>query len=154
MTVVAWDGASLAADKMCSFGGLHARVTKVYRMGDGSLLAGCGITAQIAEMRQWVAAGCDPAAFPATQRDADKCASVLVVRPDGRVEQYENTPYPIAIENGCWAIGSGRDFAMMAMHLGKSAAEAVELTAALCHDCGNGVDCLRLTSSSEAGASA
>jgi len=33
---------------------------------------------------------------------------------------------------------------MMAMHLGKSAAEAVALTAALCNDCGNGVDALAI----------
>ena len=142
MTVVAWDGRALAADKRMSFGGQHATVTKVHRLKSGGVVAGCGVSALIQEMRVWVDAGCDPATFPAAQRVTADNASILVALPDGRLHQYESTPYPLVIENGQWAIGSGRDFAMMAMHLGKSAAEAVTLTAEMCCDCGNGVDSL------------
>jgi hypothetical protein len=46
------------------------------------------------------------------------------------------------------AIGSGRDFALMAMHLGKSAFEAVRLTCELSIDCGNGIDALELVDGS------
>ena len=74
---------------------------------------------------------------------ADNC-SALVVELDGTLSQYETTAYPLRIENRQWAIGSGRDFAVMAMHLGKTAAEAVLLTAQFCHDCGNGVDTVEL----------
>jgi hypothetical protein len=42
------------------------------------------------------------------------------------------------------ACGSGRDMALMAMHLGKSAFEAVRLTCELSVDCGNGIDVLEL----------
>ena len=45
MTVVAWDGVRLAADKRISLGGLHATTTKVHRLADGRLFAGCGIVA-------------------------------------------------------------------------------------------------------------
>lgn len=141
MTVVAWDGRTLAADKRTSFGGLHALTTKVHRVGD-ALVAGCGTTALIHEMVEWLRRGADPATFPAAQRDSKESCSLIVVRAGEPVLQYETTAYPLVIENRQWAIGSGRDFAIMAMHLGKSAPEAVELTAHFCHDCGNGVDAL------------
>ena len=140
MTVIAWDGHTLAADKMTSFGGLHATTSKIHRLADGRLLAGCGPTALIQEMKYWIARGADPATFPAAQRVASDSCSMLVVELDGSLLQYETTAYPLRIENRQWALGSGRDFAAMAMRLGTSAAEAVILTADLCHDCGNGVD--------------
>lgn len=154
MTVVAWDGKTLAADKRTSFGGLHATTTKVHRLSDGRLVSGTGATAQLQEMRHWLQAGADPETFPAAQRDGKECVSLLVVQRDGSLIQYENTPYPMALENRQWAIGSGRDFAVMAMHLGKTAAEAVQLTALFCHDCGNGVDALELEAIASSAAAA
>lgn len=139
MTVVAWDGKTLSADKRTSFGGLHATTTKLHRVG-AALVSGSGSAALIKEMVAWVGAGCDPDTFPALQRDEKTCCSFLVVNPSGPLLQYDQTPYPLTIENKQWAIGSGRDFAMMAMHLGKTSAEAVELTSLMCSDCGNGVD--------------
>lgn len=143
MTVIAWDGKTLAGDKLMSFGGLHATATKVHRVGN-KLVGGCGTSAVIQEMKHWIGNGADPAKFPASQRDVKENASILVVNADGTLHQYEHTPFPLVLENRMWAIGSGRDFAMMAMHLGRTASEAVLLTNLLCHDCGNGVDTLEL----------
>lgn len=148
MTVVAWDGRTLAADKMTSFGGLHATTTKVHQVGK-LLVSGCGNTAVLAEMLNWVRQGSKPEDFPNSQRDVAGNASLLVVQEDGSLLQYEHTPYPLRIDNKQWAIGSGRDFAVMAMHLGKSARDAVELTSIFCTDCGNGVDSLTLDTSEE-----
>lgn len=139
MTVIAWDGITLAADKMTNFGGLYGTTTKVHHIGD-KLVGGCGTTALIQEMINWIKNGCDPEKFPEPQRDPNECAAVLVVNRDGTIHQYESTPWPIVLQNKQWAIGSGRDFAMAAMYLGKTAAEAVEITSALCNDCGAGVD--------------
>lgn len=143
MTVIAWDGRYLAGDKMTNFGGLHATVTKVHRI-NGRLVGGCGTQALIREMIDWISGGCDPTRFPAAQRDEDKACSMLVVNAGGVVWQYETTPYPLVLENKFWAVGSGRDFAMMAMRLGKTAREAVVLTSQMCNDCGNGVDVVEL----------
>ena len=140
MTVVAWDGHSLAADKMSDFGGLHATVTKIRRLRGGRVAAGCGPAALIGELCAWLDAGADPATFPAAQRSEKDCCVVLAVTPDRVALLYEHAPYPTVIESRQWAIGSGRDFAMMAMRLGKTAAESVVLTAELCNTCGNGVD--------------
>lgn len=141
MTVVAWDGERLAADKRTSFGGLHGTTTKVFRIRD-CLVAGCGAVALVNELQHWFANGANPEDFPSQQRDVNTAAVLLVVPIQGALQQYENSPYPLLLENKQWAIGSGRDFAMMAMYLGKSAEEAVALTALFCDGCGNGVDAL------------
>lgn len=143
MTVIAWDGKTLAGDKRTNFGGLHGQTTKVHRIG--ACLVGCaGNAAHIAELLEWVRAGRIPADLPKAQSDPKECVTMLLIEPDGSVAHYESSPYPIRLANRQWAIGSGRDFALAAMHLGKSAAEAVEVANALDCSCGNGVDTLTL----------
>jgi hypothetical protein len=143
MTTIAFDGKTLAADKRTSFGGLHATTIKVHRV-NGLLVAGCGTSALICEMRAWLESGADPKEFPAAQRDTKECASVLVIHPNGDIRQYESSPYPLVILDKHWAIGSGRDFAMAAMYLGKTAVEAVEVASVFDTNTGNGVDSLEL----------
>jgi ATP-dependent protease HslVU (ClpYQ) peptidase subunit len=143
MTVIAWDGRTLAGDKQTSFGGLHGTSTKVHRI-DGNLVGCCGNAALIQEMLMWFRNGADPEKFPENQKDTDTCATVLVVTKDRQILQYESSPYPIRIENEFWAVGSGRDYAMAAMLLGHPAAEAVECANHLDTTCGNGVDTLEL----------
>jgi ATP-dependent protease HslVU (ClpYQ) peptidase subunit len=143
VTVIAWDGKTLAGDKLTSFGGMHATTTKVHRI-NGCLVGGSGNSAQIQEMLAWLRAGADVDKFPSSQRCDRDCATILVIHPDGQVRQYEHTPYPLVIHNTRWAIGSGRDFALAAMHLGQDAVKAVELACVLDTGCGNGVDSLTL----------
>ena len=73
-----------------------------------------------------VEGGCDPEKFPAQQRDLERKSEPSVVGRDGPIHQYETT-HPLCCRNKQWAIGSGRDFAMAAMYLGKTAREAVEI---------------------------
>lgn len=128
---------------MTNFGGQHGTTTKLHRIND-MLLGGCGNTVLIHLMISWFRNGCDIDKFPAQQLDKDECASILMVNGDGLIYQYEHTPYPIPLHNKFWAIGSGRDFAMTALYLGKTAKEAAEIACVLCSDCGNGVDTLTL----------
>ncbi len=148
MTTIAWDGQTLAGDKRTSFGGMHATTTKVHRMPigpyQGALVAGAGPAVLIQEMLRWIATGADPQSFPQSNRTEDKCCCILVVTPEGRLLYFDNTPDPMTIENEQWAIGSGRDFAMAAMFLGKDAVEAIVVASALDTGTGNGVDALRL----------
>lgn len=141
MTTIAWDGKTLAADKRISFGSLPAVTTKVHRI-DGALVAGCGEAALIQEMLQWLRDGAKPADYPARQRDPKENATVLLVRANGDVRQYETSPHPLVIENEFWAVGSGRDFAMAAMHLGCDARRAVLVASEFDTGTGNGVDTL------------
>jgi hypothetical protein len=60
------------------------------------------------------------------------------------IETYCAGPYPMRNRSERWAWGSGRDFALAAMHLGKTAAEAVEVACLFQSDCGLGVDHVEL----------
>ena len=141
MTVVAWDGRMLAADKRGSWNGLSRRVTKIYRI-NGVLVGISGNASEGYDMIEWLGGGRDPARFPANQRDEKLWAAVIVIETDRRIHFYERSPSPVLIEDTHTAIGSGRDFALAAMHLGCDARRAVEVACAYQHDCGEGVDIL------------
>jgi len=142
MTCIAWDGKTLAVDKRVIYCGLARTVTKIFRIRD-SLVGIAGDGAQGMDMVEWYRAGCDVEKFPIAQRDKDQWATVVVVKPDG-LWLYERTPVMMRIEDAIYATGSGRDYALAAMHLGKSAAEAVEIACLFDIGCGNGVDTLEL----------
>lgn len=141
MTVIAWDGHTLAADKRATSGGGIARtITKIQRHGDALF----GITGSWdigIEMREWFKAGANPANFPPKAREAE--ASLIVIRA-GKIESYQSGPYPLTIEADQCAFGSGRDFAEAAMYLGRSAEEGVRVARHFQTDCGNGIDTLTL----------
>jgi hypothetical protein len=143
MTVIAWDGHTLAADKRGSGGNSILTTTKIFRV-KGCLV---GYTGQLVfgqQMLAWFEAGENIPDFPPSQRDKDDWSLLLVVRPSGKLQLYERVPYPVTYEDKLFAVGSGADYALAAMHCGKTAAEAVELTSRLDSSCGNGVDILSL----------
>jgi ATP-dependent protease HslVU (ClpYQ) peptidase subunit len=143
MTIICWDGHTLAGDKRNNIGTGHLTTTKVKRIGD--VLLGCaGSTGKIWEFQDWVARGRKPEDCPIFQRDEKEFVEALLIDAQGRCWGYAETPYPFLIENKFWAIGSGREFAMGAMFCGKTAREAVEVACALDTSCGNGIDTLTL----------
>jgi len=142
MSVIAWDGQTLAADKRASLGTLICKTTKIHRVGD-ALCAYSGEAAGGEEVLAWFRDGAKPADFPITQRDRENWAGLLVIR-KGQILKYEHSPNPISFEDKFFAIGSGRDFALAAMHLGYDARTAVEVAIALYSGCGNGVDTMQL----------
>ena len=143
MTTIAWDGKTLAADKRAVNCGLCRSITKIFKLTDGSLFAGSGDSAFILQMRAWVEGGCVIAEFPAHQRDKDDWQVCIVIDHDG-LRLYERTPYPLRFDDTMYACGSGRDFAIAAMHLGKTAREAVEVACLFDAGSGNGIDMLEL----------
>lgn len=143
MTVIAWDGETLAADKRSNIGSRHVTVTKIFKR-DGMLIGGAGHTMLINQMVEWISLGCNPHTFPDANRDLNTCVCMMVISKDKKIHIYENVPFPIIVEQSQHAIGSGSEFARMAMHLGKKAREAVELTCLFDSNCGNGIDTLRI----------
>ena len=104
----------------------------------------CGDMAMSLQMKAWVEAGCVVADFPIAQRDKDDWQNCLVIDKAGRPRIYERTPFPICYDDN-WAVcGSGRDYAVTALHLGKTAKEAVEIACLFDYGCGNGIDTLEL----------
>ena len=145
MTVVAWDGKTLAADKRASSCGYGYTVTKVHRLRDGSIAAFAGDGDGAMALLAWLDAARNPAAYPEAQKENDTCA--LVINQNGVAWSYGKTAYPQRIESVPYAFGHGRDFALAALHLGKTAREAVEVACALDLTCGNGIDSLTLCES-------
>lgn len=142
MTVIVWDGKTLAADKRGSSHGYGYTVTKVHRLRDGGLVALSGDGDSAMALLVWLNAARNPALYPPEQKDNDTCA--FVVEPDGRTVSYGKSPYPQVIEDRTYAMGHGRDFALAAMHMGADARKAVEVACALDFFCGNGIDALTL----------
>lgn len=140
MTVIAWDGHRLAADKAQNDCGTVRSVTKIHRLKDGTLLGTSGDSSTGALVERWYAEGQDRATYP----DKDGKVHLLVITPDRKVLMFDGGPLPEFLEDPFTAIGCGRGFAIGAMEAGKTATEAVLI--ACKHDayCGRGVDVLVL----------
>lgn len=144
MTVIAFDGRTLAADKLACSGDTRQTTTKIFRCGEGLI----GITGDLSvgmEMLAWFQEGAAKADFPKSNLDPGKGCCLIVIRPDASVWSYESGPFPFRLEGPFHAFGCGREAALVAMACGKSAYEAVELANMFNTGCGNGVDTLELS---------
>lgn len=148
MTVIAWDGKTLAADKRATNCNLASTVTKVHRLPDG-LVAFSGGGAHASELLNWFFGARNPDTYP--RRDGDDGAGSLLIKEDGTIFVYSSTnPFPERIENQFYARGSGRDYALAAMYLGCDARKAVEVACVFDVSCGNGVDTMTLAEAAPA----
>lgn len=143
MTVIAWDGETLAADKLMCAGSVKKTTTKIFRHGD-ELLAVAGDLSIGVELVDWYKNGAVHADYPAVNRKADSTASLMIIRADRTAWRYESGPVPFRCEGKFCAWGSGDEGALVALACGKTAIEAVELVSRFNTGCGNGVDALRL----------
>lgn len=141
MTVIAWDGQTLAADKQSTQYSQKQTVSKIFKLDDGSLVAICGQAIYGLQIIEWIKNGGD---YPNNKAaNEESYAAVLHIK-DGKLYKYEQLPTPLLIEQTLFAMGSGQDYAIAAMHCGKSAKEAVEITSIYSSDCGCGMDVLYL----------
>ena len=145
MTVIAWDGTTLAADRQAAAFGAKYQVTKIFRRGD-ILIGLAGGHAHSTAMLEWLCGDRSPATFPPAPAEQGDEGYLLVIHRDGRVERFEHSPHPCRIEEKQFGDGGGRDFALAAMYCGKTAAEAVEIASRLSNCCGLGIDTLTFDS--------
>jgi ATP-dependent protease HslVU (ClpYQ) peptidase subunit len=143
VTVLAWDGRNLAADKQSTADNLRRTVTKIHVVPEG-IVGFCGSTVAAAALLQWFRGGRRQGEYPDIQR-SDKDAYALFIDWTGQSWSYEDHPYPIKNEDDLSAMGSGRDFAITALHLGHNAMKAVEVACQLTNCCGMGMDVLNLS---------
>lgn len=148
MTIIVWDGKTLAADKQATDDGVRRTVTKIRRVksgpNKGCLIGGSGACAQSNALMNWFEAGGDPEFFPKYQENEQLAAILTVITPDKKILRYEYTPTPIVFEDEQYCTGSGRDFAYGALALGADAVNAVAVACEFMVDCGMGVDYLHL----------
>lgn len=142
MTTVAYDGRTLAGDTQANSAGMRRTVKKLFRLNDGRLFGGSGDYENCLLARDWLN---DGGPKPTLTDDF----TGLVIETDGRCMRYEHKLCPSPIAEKFTALGSGRDFAIAAMHMGQSAREAVKL--ASIYDIGTGpeVECLELVAQRE-----
>jgi ATP-dependent protease HslVU (ClpYQ) peptidase subunit len=88
------------------------------RRGKASIYGACGDWDKILKFYQALESG--------GELDSDLDVTVLELRNDG-IWIYEGTIIPARIKNEFWAIGTGANYAIAAMHMGLSPADAVKL---------------------------
>lgn len=103
---------------------MRFETTKAHRLADGSLFASCGALENNAAVRQWLNGDGEK---PVMDKDDD--FDGVVIKPDGSAWMLNRKLHLIAIESPYFSTGSGRDFALVALRMGKTAREAVELAA-------------------------
>lgn len=141
MTVIAFDGRTVAADKKSTSYGHSRTVNKLNVIDRDTVVVGCGSADRIMHVVEWFKRGADPAFFPDYKGLPDNDVPELwVFRKGQKVGKYEHTPFLIEFEDTCVAGGSGRDAAMGAMLAGAGAIRAVVIASEVCSDCGHGVD--------------
>lgn len=141
MTIVAWDGETLAADRRTCVGIYKAAsVTKIFRV-PGGLVGISGLLSVGLQIKDWILNEGKPEDYPDVGEDNE--ATVLWIRPK-KILLMSDSPTPVALETPHFAIGSGSEYALAAMHLGCTAREAVDVACDLDVGCGNGVDILTL----------
>lgn len=136
MTVIAYDGRYVAADKQSNEHSTISTCTKLFQIG-AKVCAPTGHAGHGMMLLAWFKDGADPASFPAVY---EKQNAFLYVFEYGRpVLSYENYPVPVAVEDGKFAWGSGGDYAIGALAVGANAMEAVEVACRYNTYCGRGM---------------
>jgi ATP-dependent protease HslVU (ClpYQ) peptidase subunit len=142
MTVIAYDGTSIATDRQSTSGGLKTLITKSMRLKDGTVLAVAGPTAtglllmDLYKKKQLIRK------WPETQDKND--FAILVVARKGKVVFYEYQSTAIPVQTPIFAWGAGREIAIGAMAFGATAEQAVQIASKWDNTCGLGVDNYRL----------
>ena len=139
MTIVVWDGKTIAADRQITRGDQVSSRVKLKRLDSGAVVCTCGDADRGLMLIDWYINGKDPAVWPAFQR-ADTGWVILVVVECGQVYEYNQEPVAIPVEAPYDAWGSGSSFALGALAMGATASQAVEAASKHCNTCGMGVD--------------
>jgi len=146
MTTIAYRDGILAADTATYIheGNLRMpdQTTKIFRLSDGSLIAGGGVKRQIVDFAKW---------FETKEGDKPEIADATIIRVspngvitiyDGKTDERDITDCPF------YAIGSGAMAALAAMYMGARAEQAVEIAMKLDPWTGGEVVCERIDTKS------
>lgn len=139
MSVIAWDGKTLAADRQGTICDTNVTVSKIRKSSDGTILAWVDSHEGGMAMALWFEKGADPEMLPDTQ-NKDDWSRLITLLPNGQIFTYELQGIPLPILDPFAAWGAGRDFALGAMAMGADARKAVEIASKFNVYCGMGVE--------------
>jgi ATP-dependent protease HslVU (ClpYQ) peptidase subunit len=143
MTVIAWDGDTLAIDRQGQVDGMKYQAIKARALLNGDVVAYAGSLSQGLLLGDWYEAGAKKESWPEFQKDKDEWTLLIVANSKG-CSFYEKLPVAIPVVSAFMAWGSGRDFAIGAMDAGCSAEQAVRIASRHSTSCGEGVDVFKL----------
>lgn len=149
MTTIAFDGRSIAADRMCSIGNTPVRSPhpKIRRLVYKNLPAVMGTSGSVEyghALVDWLQAGAHAGKEPELSNDGDSNYCTVLLATKESVYLFSNSCVGVPLGAIPWAAGSGADYALGAMAAGASAKRAVEIAITLDVNSGCGVDVLRL----------
>jgi hypothetical protein len=139
MTVIAWDGKQLAADRRMCMGTSRSTQTKLKRLGNGEVIASAGQESYALRLEAWYQAGADHSEWP-KPIDSEDRGNLTILRADGCYVVSWCHPFIIRIEDPFYAWGAGYELALGAMSMGADAVRACEVAAQWDTSCGDGID--------------
>ncbi len=139
MSVVAWDGKVLAADRRSLYGDTITTVRKIFKTPAGEIVALIGDLDFGMTIKRWYEEGCKRESWPQSQKD-ERLWVRMIVANGLNIVFYERTPDPVEVIDPFMAWGCGREVALGAMAMGADAVKAVEIASQFTYGCGNGCD--------------
>ncbi len=143
MTVVIWDGKTLASDRRITSGHTISTSIKIYRVQEG-IIGFAGNVSSIHEFLDWFQNDRHAITFPEKLKSEETGVQAIFIDKNKKIWQFDYSPSPFQITQKYAAIGSGDESALVAMECGKSAEQAVKVVCKFNSSCGGGVDMLRL----------
>jgi len=132
MTTIAYKNGTLAADSLLTQGTTRVgNFNKIEQLADGSYIGMAGSVEVFEEVIAWL----NDRTLPKPTFEEDDTFTAIIVNPNKSVRELSNSLRFFKVA-GDWAAGSGSLIALTAMHLGKTARQAVEVAIEL--DVGTG----------------
>jgi hypothetical protein len=138
MSIVAWDGKILAADRQCTVTDTIFTIQKLWKLSSGEVVAFVGIATEGLLIKQWYEAGAKPENWPECKEEDDRL-KFIVASKEGCFF-YDGEPIKIKVLDPFRAWGIGREAALGAMAMGANAIEAVKIASKHVIGCGRGCD--------------
>lgn len=139
MSVIAWDGKILAADRQGTFSNMRRTGRKIYKLENGNVIAFCGSISTSLLLLDWYKSGADKEKWPEEIQQGDKWCNIIVAE-KGKCRFMDQQPFFLPVFDPFAAWGIGADFAIGAMEMGADAKTAVEIAIKWSEGCGCGVD--------------
>lgn len=144
MSVIVWDGKSLAADRQATLSDGKIEVCKIRRISNGCVIAATGDFGKGIAKMNWYENGADPLKWSEIEAGNKDFARLIVAFPNGTLVYYDDICCEIEVFSKFVAFGAGRDYAMGALSMGASANRAAWIACEHSTVCGLGVDCFEV----------
>jgi ATP-dependent HslUV protease subunit HslV len=135
MSVIVWDGKTLAVDRGATDGVTLWETRKLREFGKFAVV-GSGNAHDVGRLMTWFLNGHIDQTFP----NGNLADLFVVHKGSSTLLRYHGSPYPEEYIDIKVAFGSGKDYAFGALAMGATAAQAVEVACKFSTTCGHGVD--------------